>query len=273
MKKKIYLSIIAGLMITSLVACGKANNTSEKIEDINEKIIETIQSNGTASIGFKGDVISGNSSISAVAELPMNENETQAYTSDTPTDSLSETKVDNDSDVIHYSFADLKYSDDGQTVTLIPNGGLTDNTVLRNGKTFGEYVDYVNNTVLEDGRTVDKEFLRGLLACNSIDESFISEDKMEFDDFAALLVHCTTIANTLHSMNVTLHELVTDKSDINTQKLVVTAVGANDIWHVDTENQKFYFNDGKTEYNSTMFDKDTMLLWDYAAYDFFGEEY
>ena len=275
MKKKIYLSIIAGLMITNLMACVKFNDNSEKIEETNKRIEKTIQSNNTTSDGSRGVVLSGNSSSDVVAELPKNETETQAYTSDTPTDPISdlESKVDYDSNTIHYSFVDLKFSNDEHTARLIPNGGLTDSTVLRNGKTFGEYVDYVNNTVLEDGRTVDKEFLRELLACNAIDESFISEDKMMFDDFARLLVHCTTIANTLHSMNVTLHELVTDKSDINTQKLVVTAYGTDDIWHVDTENQKFYFNDGKTEYNSTMFDNDTLLMWDYAVHGFFGEEY
>ncbi len=235
MRKIFKASLIASLIVMSVTACGKK-----------EKAVETYPE-ATLGITYTVENSTEESSSSTVEELTEIEEETFS----------SEEKTE-------YQYATLEYTDDGMILT--PNGGLTDDTVIYNGKTFGEYVDFIDNEVLEKGRTINKEFLRDLLAINLVDPSFTND----FDSIAPSIMFCTTVANDLHEMDIDVHSCEIKQSSPNVFLLSLTAEGTEDIWHCDFENRTFCFNDGNTEYNSTMFDDETLNLWNFAVNDFFG---
>ena len=71
-----------------------------------------------------------------------------------------------------YAFVNVKY--EGTNIVVIPNGTVNDSTVLYNGKTLGALCDYIDSKVLEEGRTINRNFLYGLTAVQVVDPQLMT---------------------------------------------------------------------------------------------------
>lgn len=263
MKKKLIVLVLMTTMVFSLAACGnkEESNTAAasteaaaSSEDGTQPIIvmdDTEESDTTESVNE-----------ASTEDASVAERSTEDAESDT------EAGEENAAGTIkEYEWASIKYTDDG--MIIMPNGNLTDDTVIYNGKTFGEYVDYVNSEVLETNRTINKEFLRALLAINIVDSQFITD----FDQLDTTMMFCSTIANDFYNTNVEVHYAEIKALSPGTQMLSLHSEDKPDIWYVDLQNKKFYFNQGNTEYTSSMFQDKTLTIWDVVIHEFFGVEY
>ena len=165
-----------------------------------------------------------------------------------------------------YAFVNVKGSDDGK-IYVYPNGTVNDETVLYNDKTLGGLCDYVDEKVLEKGRTINREFLYDLVALQVIDPELISD----YTSFNYAMSYCLTIANEFYSIDVDVKDLILDNKEETKQVFDVVAAGKEDTWIFDGHEKKFYLNNGNTEYTSSMFDAQTMAVWSIALDEYFGE--
>ena len=166
---------------------------------------------------------------------------------------------------MQYSFVNLK-STDQDHVLVIPNGTVGDDTVLYNDKTLGGLCDYIDEKVLEEGRTINRPFLYDLVSVQIVDPTMVPD----YDSFSQPMIYCLTIANEFHSMDVRVKDLILDYNDIVRQTFDVIAEGKEDSWILDGHENRFYLNNGDTEYSSTMFDPETMAVWSVVLDNYFG---
>ena len=163
-----------------------------------------------------------------------------------------------------YAFVHVKF--DGTNTIVIPNGTVNDDTVLYNDKTLGGLCDYIDSEVLEEGRTINREFLYGLVAVEIIDPTLFPS----YEPFSMAMIYSLTIANEFHGMNISLTDLILDSTENTKQSFEVVAEGKEDTWILDGHEKKFYLNNGNTEYTSTMFDAETMAVWSIVLDEYFG---
>ena len=165
-----------------------------------------------------------------------------------------------------YAFVNVKY--EGNGLVVIPNGTVNDDTVLYNGKTLGGLCDYIDSKVLEDGRTINRKFLYGLTSVQIVDPQLMTA----YEQFQRAMIYCLTIANEFYSVDVTLNDLILDSTNNTRQVFDVVAEGKEDSWILDGHENKFYLNGGNTEYESTMFDAETMAVWSIVLDEYFEVE-
>lgn len=163
-----------------------------------------------------------------------------------------------------YAFVHVKL--DGTHTIAIPNGTVNDDTVLYNNKTLGGLCDYIDSEVLEEGRTINREFLYGLVSVEIIDPSLFPS----YEPFSMAMIYSLTIANEFYGMDVTVTDLILDSNENTKQSFEVIAEGKEDTWILDGHDKKFYLNNGSTEYTSTMLDAETMAVWSIVLDEYFG---
>lgn len=163
-----------------------------------------------------------------------------------------------------YAFANMAKTGDAMYIT--PNGTVNDSTVLYNGKTVGDFADYVDNKVLEKGRKLDRKFFYDMISVNVIDPSLSSDPKT----FQSSMIYLLTVTNEFYNMGVRVDALKVSFDDKNNYKYNVSTNGKNDVWIANGTDKKFRLGNGKTEYNSSMYDDDTLAVWLVAVNEFFG---
>ena len=164
----------------------------------------------------------------------------------------------------NYSFANVAYGE--KALYVVPSGLVNDNTVLRNGKTAGEFADFVDKDVLEEGRTINRKLLYDLISVYLVDPS-LSEDDGTFEK---AMIYLTTFANQFNNMDVNVEAMSVPFTEQNRYRFKIKTYGNDDIWIADPTNNLFYFNNGNTEYHSSMYDETTLALWLTAVDVFFG---
>ena len=165
-----------------------------------------------------------------------------------------------------YAFVSVKYN--GNKTIIVPNGTVGDDTVLYNDKNLGGLCDYIDSKVLEDGRTINRKFLYGLVSVQIVDPQLMQS----YDQFNRAMIYCLTIANEFYANDVTLVDLVLDAAENTKQSFDVLFDGKANTWILDGHENKFYLNDGETEYISTMFDAETMAVWSLVLDQYFEEQ-
>ena len=163
-----------------------------------------------------------------------------------------------------YAFVHVKF--DGTNTIVIPNGTVNDDTVLYNDKTLGGLCDYIDSEVLEDGRTINRDFLYGLVAVEIVDPKLFAS----YEPFSMAMIYSLTIANEFYGTDVSLTDMILDSTENTKQSFEVVAEGKEDTWILDGHEKKFYLNNGSTEYTSTMFDAETMAVWSIVLDEYFG---
>ena len=176
------------------------------------------------------------------------------------------TEEDNGEYDMQYAFVNLKNDGDSRII-IYPNGTVGDDTVLYNEKTLGGLCDYIDETVLEQGRKINRPFLYDLVAVELVDPAMITD----YNQFSMTMIYCLTIANEFYSIDVRVRDLVLDYNDIVKHNYEVTAEGKEDSWILDGHEKKFYLNGGNTEYTSSMFDPETMAVWSLVLDQYFEE--
>ena len=166
----------------------------------------------------------------------------------------------------NYSFAGVAYGE--KALYVVPSGFVNDNTVLWNGKTAGEFADFVDSDVLEDGRTLNRKLFYDLISVYLVDPT-LSQDPVIFENS---MIYLTTFTNQFYDMDVQVEALGIPFTEQNRYRFKIKSYGNDDVWIADPTNNEFYFNNGKTEYNSSMYEDKTLANWLLAVEVFFEME-
>ncbi len=167
-------------------------------------------------------------------------------------------------DEVNYSYTDVVSN--GDDITVTPNGGLNGSTVLANGKDLGGFLDYVDSTVLEKGRTINRDLLYDLLAIMLVDKDLSSD----FEDIEKNMIMAFAMANNFHDTDVTVKDYYLNANNAAEYRYHVKAFGKDDTWVVNYNERSVYFNDGKTEYSSDMFKDEYLAMWMIAIEEYYG---
>lgn len=257
-KKKLAILICIAALICSY-GCG-----TEKKADAAAPAEETISEEAAAETPAAEESVS---EAPAAEETPAAAPEAEETPYEEVIEEESEAMAGSGDYDYQYAFVNVKGGDDG-LIYVYPNGTVNDDTVLYNDKTLGGLCDYVDEKVLEEGRTINREFLFDLVALQVIDPELISD----YTRFNNTMIYCLTIANEFHSIDVDVKDLILDNKDQAKQTFEVVAEGKEDSWILDGHEKKFYLNNGNTEYTSSMFEPQTMAVWSIALDEYFGEK-
>lgn len=99
-------------------------------------------------------------------------------------------------DLTQYSYTDVVR--EGNDITVTPNGGLNASTELYGGKNLGGFLDYVDDSVLETGRTINRDLFYDLLATMLVDKDLNSD----FDQIEKNMLMALAVANNFHDADV-----------------------------------------------------------------------
>jgi len=177
---------------------------------------------------------------------------------------------DDDTEYEEYEYAYATYFDD--YVYIAGAGVIDDNTVVygNSDKTIGEFCDYVDDEVLEDGRTIDRDLLYELLEVHLVDSSLNSGPEY----FEQSMMYCLTFANEFGDMDMDVDYCMYSTQEPTTYYYGVEVDDKEDTWTVDYSQKFVYMNEGDTEYTSAgdygMFSDNTLSLWMVVVDDFFG---
>lgn len=173
-----------------------------------------------------------------------------------------------------YPYASVRLDDtDTNVYHSTPKHVVNGDTVIRNGITIQQFLDYVDNEVLEEGRTINRPLFYDLYEVMFYDPALISSaGENEFCQWMAI---CLTTANEFNTLDVRVREKEDTFNNTRRFKIHVTAYGRDDTWIYEMAEypyqgeNKFYMNDGGTEYGSSMLKGDTLLIWDFATTEMF----
>ena len=171
-------------------------------------------------------------------------------------------------DYISYDYADVYTYDD--SVLICGNGTVDGSTVLYKGKTLDEFCDYIDDFVLGNGITVNRDMLADLIELHLVDPGLVEND----EDFANIMMCTLVIAGEFGSQDLGFDTCSVYFDEPETYYYSVELDEETDEWLIDFKNRECYFNYGETEYTSAgeygMCSEKTYTLWLSAVNEFFG---
>ena len=274
MNRKIITFLLCGTLVLSAAGCGASGKQANA--DLSKPVEETAEEVDAAVMDEVGDELQEvedslsdaslpdvsaevEESLPEAAEEIIEESESEASASD---DAASDSE-DYDAS---YAFANAKF--DGDKIIVVPNGEVNDSTFIYEDKTLGGLCDYIDSTVLEEGRTISRDFLYDLISVEVIDPQLYQD----YDSFSRTLCMSLSIANEFSTIDVDLKDMILDTTDQAKQVFEVNAEGKDTSWILDGHEYKFYLNDGSTEYTSSMFDPKTLAVWSVVLDQYFEVE-
>ena len=284
MNRKIIAFLLCGTLLLSAAGCGasgkQANaDLSKPVEETAEEVDAAVMDEAGDKLQEVEDSLSDASlpdvsaeveeSLPEAAEEIIEESESEASASD---DAESEANASDDAASgsedydASYAFANAKF--DGDKIIVVPNGEVNDSTFIYEDKTLGGLCDYIDSTVLEEGRTINRDFLYDLISVEVIDPQLYQD----YDSFSRTLCMSLSIANEFSTIDVDLKDMILDTTDQAKQVFEVNAEGKDASWILDGHEYKFYLNDGNTEYTSSMFDPETLAVWSVVLDQYFEVE-
>lgn len=284
MNRKIIAFLLCGTLLLSAAGCGASGkqadaNLSKPVEETAEEVDAAVLDEAGDKLQEVEDSLSDASlpdvsaeveeSLPEAAEEIIEESESEASASD---DAESEANASDDAASgsedydASYAFANAKF--DGDKIIVVPNGEVNDSTFIYEDKTLGGLCDYIDSTVLEEGRTINRDFLYDLISVEVIDPQLYQD----YDSFSRTLYMSLSIANEFSTIDVDLKDMILDTTDQAKQVFEVNAEGKDTTWILDGHEYKFYLNDGSTEYTSSMFDPETLAVWSVVLDQYFEVE-
>ena len=284
MNRKIIAFLLCGTLLLSAAGCGASGKQADA--DLSKPVEETAEEVDAAVMDEAGDKLQEvedslsdaslpdvsaevEESLPEAAEEIIEESESEASASD---DAESEANASDDAASgsedydASYAFANAKF--DGDKIIVVPNGEVNDSTFIYEDKTLGGLCDYIDSTVLEEGRTINRDFLYDLISVEVIDPQLYQD----YDSFSRTLYMSLSIANEFSTIDVDLKDMILDTTDQAKQVFEVNAEGKDTTWILDGHEYKFYLNDGSTEYTSSMFDPETLAVWSVVLDQYFEVE-
>ena len=274
MNRKIITFLLCGTLLLSAAGCGasgkQANaDLSKPVEETAEEVDAAVMDEAGDKLQEVEDSLSDTSlpdvsaeveeSLPEAAEEIIEESESDASASE-------ETASDSEEYDAEYAFANAKF--DGDKIIVVPNGTVNDSTFIYEDKTLGGLCDYIDSNVLEEGRTINRDFLYDLISVEVIDPQLYQD----YDSFSRVMYMSLSIANEFNTIDVSLKDLILDTTNQAKQTFEVTAEGKDTTWILDGHEYKFYLNDGSTEYTSSMFDPETLAVWSVVLDQYFEVE-
>lgn len=167
-------------------------------------------------------------------------------------------------DLVKYSYTDVTTV--GNDITVVPNGGLNGSTVLYGGKDLNGFLDFVDDKVLEEGRTINRQFFYDMLACMMVDKDLSSDT----ESIEKNMMMSLAVTNNFFGMDVKIASCELDADNAAEYHYKVTANGTDDTWIINYGKHEVYFNDGATEYSSDMFNDKYLATWLVAIDEYYG---
>ena len=279
MNRKIIAFLLCGTLLLSAAGCGASGkqadaNLSKPVEETAEEVDAAVMDEAGDKLQEVEDSLSDASAeveetLPEAAEEIIEESESDASASDdaeseeTASDDAASDSEDYDA---AYAFVNVKF--DGDKLIVVPNGTVNDSTLIYEDKTLGGLCDYIDSTVLEEGRTINRDFLYDLISVEVIDPQLYQD----YDSFSRTLCMSLSIANEFSTIDVDLKDMILDTTNQAKQTFEVTAEGKDTSWILDGHEYKFYLNDGSTEYTSSMFDPETLAVWSVVLDQYFEVE-
>lgn len=284
MNRKIIAFLLCGTLLLSAAGCGASGkqadaNLSKPVEETAEEVDAAVMDEAGDKLQEVEDSLSDASlpdvsaeveeSLPEAAEEIIEESESEASASD---DAESEANASDDDASgsedydASYAFANAKF--DGDKIIVVPNGEVNDSTFIYEDKTLGGLCDYIDSTVLEEGRTINRDFLYDLISVEVIDPQLYQD----YESFSRVMYMSLSIANEFSTIGVDLKDMILDTTDQAKQVFEVNAEGKDTTWILDGHEYKFYLNDGNTEYTSSMFDPETLAVWSVVLDQYFEVE-
>lgn len=283
MRSKIYkvtAIALASLMIAaSLAGCGaKKGNLSDDLLEGAEKF-ENAGEGTDAAYDADIDIDSFKDAAGKIGDLDLDTDVSLSGTDDKDAGTEGEDAKEDDKEdtkdtdsgqsepegeLIKYSYTDVYNG--GNDITVIPNGGLNESTRPFGNKDLNGFLDYVDSTVLEKGRNINRELFYDNLAIMLVDKDLSSDQSYIENNMAMALA----VANNFYDTDVKIKECHFYGGNGAEYSYNVTAYGRDDVWTVDYSQRKFYMNDGSTEYSSDMWDNQNLAVWLVAMQEYFG---
>ena len=268
-KKRAIVTIAACIMAFGLTACGTQNTNYEldesemtTAEDINSDIdVQGVQdaAESIKNLDLTKDI--GSNSGQTSDEVAT---EAEGDSAKENTEETTEASNEPAGEKTVYSFIDVTRTGDG--LYMVTNGGMNGSTVLFGDKDLNGFLDYVDNTVLEEGRTINRDMFYDLLAYMLVDDQLSSDQNKRGKHMMMALA----VANNFHDVDVKIKSCVIDANNAADYHYNLTAYGKEDTWIANYENCTFYMNDGTTEYHSDMFKDKYLAVWLMAIEDYYG---
>ena len=283
MRSKIYkvtAIALASLMIAaSLAGCGeKKGNLSDDLLEGAEKF-ENAGEGTDAAYDADIDIDSFKDAAGKIGDLDLDTDVSLSGTDDKDAGTEGEDAKEDDKEdtkdtdsgqsepegeLIKYSYTDVYNG--GNDITVIPNGGLNESTRPFGNKDLNGFLDYVDSTVLEKGRNINRELFYDNLAIMLVDKDLSSDQSYIENNMAMALA----VANNFYDTDVKIKECHFYGGNGAEYSYNVTAYGRDDVWTVDYNQRKFFMNDGSTEYSSDMWDNQNLAVWLVAMQEYFG---
>lgn len=261
MKKRAILLSIASIMVFTITSCG-TEKTAYQLDESEKPTVEVANSDidisklQEATENIKNLDLSQDSGNVSGQESAEVANDTDTQTSEASDEPAGEKTT--------YSFIDVIRTDSGLYMTA--NGGMNGSTVLFADKDLNGFLDYVDSTVLEEGRTINRDLLFNILAYMLVDDQ-LSADEGSREKH---LMMALAVANNFHDVEVNIKSCVIDANNAADYHYNLTAYGAEDTWLVNYQDRKFYMHDGDTEYITDMFKDEYLAVWLMAIEDYYG---
>ena len=258
--RRVSIILITILLISTFTGCGskKPIENNSLADNTTEAITEDASSNGDINMDKLNEAADNIKNL----DLTGNGSNNDAL-------STTEATSDNNSsattgDVTKYSFTDVTRS--GNDITIVPNGGMNGSTILYSDKNLNGLLDYIDSKVLEKGRTINRQLFYDILAIALVD-SELSPNFYKNEDYIMMAL---AVANNFHDTDVVIKNCHLDANNASEYRYELTAYGKDDIWVADYGKKTFYFNDGKTAYNSTMFKNEYLAVWLMSIEEYYG---
>ena len=268
-KKRAIVTIAACIMALSVTACGTEKETF-KLDESEMPTVEDINTD----INVQGlqDAADSIKNLDLGKDTSNDSSQTSTGTTSEVEDSASKgssTETTETSDVpaeekTVYSFTDVTRT--GNDLYLVANGGMNGSTVLFGDKDLNGFLDYIDSTVLEEGRTINRDLFYDLLAFMLVDDQLSADEKIR----AKHVVMALAVANNFHDVDVNIKSCFIDANNAADYHYDLTAYGAEDTWLVNYQDRTFYMHDGATEYVTDMFKDDYLAVWMMAIDDYYG---
>ena len=253
----------AGVFLT-----GCSGKKTDRKEEIKNEMSEAMK-DSAGDLNADIDLDKLNESVESIKNLDLGGGGTNDAASPEAEEIAEETAGDSagepEGEKTVYSYADVYRA--GNDITVIPNGGLSGSTELFPGKDLNGFLDYVDSTVLEKGRFINRDVFYGVLATMLVDKDFSAgKDTIEKNMIMAL-----AMGNNFHDLNIKINDCVLDANNAAEYHYHITAVGGrDDTWLINYGEKTVYFNDGKTQYFSDMFKDEYLAVWLMAIDDYYG---
>ena len=273
MKKRSLVIIATCIMAFSLTACGTKNTKFEldesempTVEDINSDIdVSGLQdaADSIKDLDLTKDI--GNDSAQAGSEEATQTSDKLETDETSETNKVSnETSNEPEGEKTEYSFTDVTKTSDG--LYMVANGGMNGSTVLFKDKDLTGFLDYIDSTVLEEGRTINRDMFYDILAFMLVDDKLSADESIREKHVMMALA----VANNFHDVDVKIKSCVINADNAADYHYNLTAYGAEDTWLVNYQDCKFYMHDGATEYVTDMFKDEYLAVWLMAIEDYYG---